>query len=216
MQQWRVYDVTLKFRERVMAGIPRTGDTGILEGWLKGQGVEEAEDRAAIAQETAQEIADQVEEVIEKNSSMFKVYNGSLVLEARQIKALLKEMASVSGFNSDYRGLKNLLQHGLFVKPHYIPLGVEEESGALERTVHTFRGSAIKRADYVETPEVSFQVWALPTNPVVRRQRRKKEGDLLFDEMLEQLFLWGQENGLGAWRTQGEGQYDLVNFKLVE
>lgn len=218
---YRRFNVAFLFRERLIGGIPKTADTELMTGWLKGQGVDE-EAIAEIAEATAAEMAEQAEraavETIRAGWSGFKMRDGRPVVEARQIKALLKEVANVSGDTRRYLGLKNLFQHGLHVRPQYIPLqvpGEEEPLAFTERVVHTFRGSSIKRADYVIRPQIGFTVGVIASNPIVARQKIRKAGDLLFDALLLKLFLLGEEDGLGAWRTQGEGKFELIEFARI-
>lgn len=222
---YRRFKIAFLFRERLIGGIPKTADTELMTGWLKGQGVDEEAAIAEIAERTAQEMAEQAEEAaastIRAGWSGFKMRGGRPVVEARQLKALLKEVANVSGDTRRYLGLKNLFQHGLYVRPKYIPLQLPEESeeegtpAFTERVVHTFRGSSIKRADYVMRPTIEFEVGVIASNPIVTRQKIRKAGDLLFDALLLKLFLLGEEDGLGAWRTQGEGKFDLVEFERI-
>jgi len=231
------YQVVLRFEERVIGGIPKTSDQELLDKWLKGQGVTDEQARAEIVEQTVEEMADQdLEEQVQKAWSGFKLKDGVPVIEERQIKALLKEVASIAGFSTTLRrpSLRQLLQHGVFTEPKYIPLlarpaDIQDSTGYTERVVHTWRGSAIKRADFVESPEIQFQILVFSNNDLVRSRWDNGKKALMtrhglppepnmtfFDTLLKTLLVMGQQIGLGAWRTQGEGKFKLVKFERVQ
>lgn len=233
------YHVTIQFNERIIGGIPKTSDKKLIDDWLKGQGVTDAKARAEIADQTAEEMAEQEEQEIEAQTtkawSGFKFRDGVPVIEERQIKAMLKEVASNAGFTTTFRrpSLRQLLQHAVFTDPQYIPLlgkpvEIQESTGFTERVVHTWRGSAIKRADFVEGPVIDFVIEVFSNNELVRsRWDDRKEtimrnhgiprarGMTFFDTLLKTLFIMGEKVGLGAWRTQGEGKFKVVEFERL-
>ncbi|KXA94703.1 hypothetical protein AKJ36_02410 [candidate division MSBL1 archaeon SCGC-AAA259I07] len=62
--------------------------------------------------------------------------------------------------------------------------------------------------DYVEGATIEFEIWV--TLPSGRENPHIRKGHL--EDMLE----LGQENGIGASRTQGYGKYDLLEFKELD
>lgn len=155
----------------------------------------------------------------ESNWTTFKRDDDGVYVEARQIEALLKETMDTLDINKGKGSVarKQTMQHGLFVKPKKIHLmrdgeSIEEPDGYEERPIHVmgFRGprTALTREDYVENAEIEFEVWVvIPNN---RENPHIRKGHL--EDMLE----LGQENGLGASRTQGYGKYDLDLFEELD
>jgi len=85
-------------------------------------------------------------------------------LEARCIKAGIKQAAGVMGLYGMMPGLKELLKEGTEVYPELIPLG-DTKAGDLQtdtRVIHTeVQGrpiNAIKRVRYLENVEIAFDV----------------------------------------------------------
>jgi hypothetical protein len=198
-EAYHVYRVLLQFRDQLHGGIPRSPE--LIKGWLEARGMSDA------AKRTEQELGDQLLEKEERAWNGFKSVNGSLVIEARQVEACLKECASVSGMTQrkEKRGLKQILQHGLFVAPPFIPLGKTLPDGCEERAVHamTRQGprTALKRTDYVDKPRIEFTIKVLPR--------------ILTDADLAELLALAQENGIGANRSQGAGKCDIVECERI-
>jgi hypothetical protein len=161
----------------------------------------------------------------------FKFVDGSLVLEERQVKAMLKECGTTLDYFRLIRGFRQLVQHGVFVEPAFIPLmrnagTVTEPDGFEDRVVHvmTAQGprSAIKRVDYLRAPaHVEFDVLVAEPNKAVhwaqaRSQSKKKEsGQALpdnWEEAWQQMWRLAQELGLGANRSQGVGKFNVTRF----
>lgn len=215
----------IQVRERLIGGIPLTGDVTIITAWLKSKGL----DLAAIeeiAEETAAEMAEQ--ETEEPTSGFKKTVDGFVCLEARCVNAMLREVATSAAYTGFFRGpsrpsLKQGLQHAVSIKPQRISLGVKDPSSTEVKPIHTFRGSAIKRANFVDQPRLVFESWIIKTNRLVTMKwggktpaekflDNRRKGFTVWDQILFNLIIYGQELGLGAWRTQYEGKFDLVSF----
>lgn len=153
------------------------------------------------------------------------------MLEERQVKAMLKECGTTLDYFRLIRGFRQLVQHGVFVEPAFIPLMrnggmVTEPDGFEDRVVHvmTAQGprSAIKRVDYLRAPaHVEFDVLVAEPNKAVhwaqaRSQSKKKEsGQALpdnWEEAWQQMWRLAQELGLGANRSQGVGKFNVTRF----
>jgi len=67
--------------------------------------------------------------------------------------------------------------------------------------------TAIKRVDYVQHVSFSFEVWVLTT----AAQEKRHVGE----EELKRMLALGQENGLGADRSQGQGKFEVTAFEKV-
>lgn len=208
---YKRYDVVIKLREKLCGGIPR--DPNMIAAWVKAKtGFDDAQTKEQVEEVTEA----MVDQAAEGSWIGFMSDDEGLYLEARNLKAMLRECASVLGILKKKRGSKQIIQHGFEVKAPggspRIRLGVKEPTGRDEKAIHvmTAQGqrNALKRVDYVEAPEVHFEVWVLHTAPAETRHIGEKE-------LVEMLTL-AQENGLGADRSQGAGKFDVVQFSVIE
>lgn len=211
----------IQIRENIVGGIPRTGDVSAIEAWLKNQGLD-FEAVAEIAQTTADEMRVQATE--EQTSGFKLTEDGELCIEARNVNAMLKEVARAAGYTTHFPNpsLKQALQHSVHIKPQRISLGVSQPTDTFVKPIHVPHGSAIKRADYVVRPTIEFEIWCLKTNRMVRRNWSEKDenylamrfkGFSLWDQVIFNLLSMGEEVGIGAWRTQYEGKYDFLQLE---
>jgi hypothetical protein len=77
---------------------------------------------------------------------------------------------------------------------------VHEATGVAQRFVHTFRGAGIQYEEYVDDAEFDFEVIA----------------DYKFDdEHWPQVWLTGEQEGIGAARSQGYGRYTVVEWEAA-
>jgi len=132
-----------------------------------------------------------------------------LYIEGRQIKAAIEEAANVAAaagkipgkkYGLTNKGLLGFVAEHIFVTEDRIPLGVTEPSGIIQRFVHTWRGAGIQYEEYVEDAKVAFSVatdWVFP------------------EEFWAQLWLTGQEQGIGASRSQGFGRYTVTAWERL-
>lgn len=153
--------------------------------------------------------------------NMFKrTKEGVLYIEGRQLKAALKEAVSVAANagkittkgwgNPDNKAylkqLKGWFPEHVFVTDKLLPLYREDgtpvtgEDGILQKFVHTHRGDAIGYEEYVENGKIIFTV--------------KTDVDLS-EEQWAMIWLTGQDQGLGASRSQGFGTYTVTEWEQV-
>ncbi|GAJ06311.1 unnamed protein product, partial [marine sediment metagenome] len=85
-------------------------------------------------------------------------------------------------------------------------LGKEEPDGSEVRIVHamTMKGprSSLKTIDYVDKPVLKFRLKVLDDGVVDRK-------------LLEAIFEYGAEHGMGQERSQDWGKYELVKLEEV-
>jgi hypothetical protein len=134
---------------------------------------------------------------------------GELYIEGRQVKACIKEAASIAmadkalkvrGWGNTNKGLMQFIPEHIFVPELVVPLGVTEPTGVDTNFVHTWRGDSIKREEYVENAKASFSVVT----------------DYDFDEdFWKQVWTRAQLNGLGASRSQGRGCFEVLRWEKV-
>ena len=213
-----IYFVEIQIRDKICGGMPKNKD--LIEAWVKS--TTKYNDEQTIAQ-TDEARAVLLEEVTERSWNGFPGDEIGIFLWARQIKALFKECATMLRLTVAKSGSKQILQHGFEVKSYFsgvnapkdadrIYLGRPKADGFYEGPIHvqTAQGprSAIKRVDYVEKALVKFEVWVLATAAGESRHVGRKE--------LEKMLTFGQENGLGADRSQGMGKFDVVTFEQIQ
>jgi hypothetical protein len=145
---------------------------------------------------------------------------GVLYIEGRQLKAALKEAVAVAANagkirtknwgdpdNAAYKKqLKGWFPEHVFVTDTLLPLRtvdgdeVTEPNGVLQKFVHTHRGDAIGYEEYVDQAVVRFHV---------------KTDVELSEEEWAMIWLTGQDQGLGASRSQGFGVYTVRAWRPV-
>ena len=195
----------------VIAGGTPT-DPKVAEGWLKTKlGIDNEKLIQDMVAETMVErgvtLAEAVEEVnAHKNLNGFKRDEQGLYIEGRQLKAALKEAASIAvaagkltqrGWGKTNKGLLSYFAEHVFVVEDRLHLGVTDASGIAQRFVHTFRGTGIQYEEYVEDAKVDFTV-------ITDHDFSEKEWAAIW--------LCGEQNGLGASRSQGYGRYEVTRW----
>jgi hypothetical protein len=130
---------------------------------------------------------------------------GLLYIEGRQLKAAIKEAGCVAmsagklkrKWGTTGKGIKSYLAEHVFVIEDTLTLGVTEPTGIMQRFVHTYKGAGIQYEEYVENAEITFTV--------VTDQD-------LSDEEWAMLWLTGEQQGIGATRSQGFGRYQMMEW----
>jgi hypothetical protein len=136
-----------------------------------------------------------------------------LFIEGRHVKAAIKEAASIAmaterlkakGWGATRKSLLGFVAEHIFVQEDRLPLSTEdgepvtEPSGVNQQFVSTFRGSGIKYEEFVERAQVKFTV----------------ASDYAFDDDdWAQIWVTGEQNGLGASRSQGYGRYEVIEWE---
>jgi hypothetical protein len=208
-----------------------------------GRDIRDEELEAMVAEKVRQlprlALEETTEEVVQ-DSLLYNTFlrgpDGNPVFEGRCVKAAFKEEANIlkeilgreakaegrgqktkrdgseagSSYNTMFR---NKVAERMFVEENLIPfmLGgktLDDVDGREEKAIHvmTMQGprSALKRYDYIESGvTLEFTVRLLNDGVVV-------EHDLL--RMLE----YGQDNGMGSGRSQGNGRYKVLEIEELE
>jgi hypothetical protein len=211
-----IYSVTVRFREYLCGGVPKNPD--LIKGWIKAK---TGFDDKTTEVQTQEALDTLTEEVTEKSWNGFPGDERGLFIWTRQVKALFKECATMLRYTVDKRGSKQIFQHGFEIKSiqpdlknahNRLYLGKKEADGFIEGPIHvqTAQGprSAIKRVDYVEGTELSFEIWVLMTATAETRHIGEKH--------IVEMLRFGQENGIGADRSQGHGKFDVTSFECTQ
>ena len=143
----------------------------------------------------------------------FRNHKGQLYVEGRQLKAALKEAASIAadvdkikarGFgNNSRKGIISFMAEHVFVPERRLFLyhdgePVMEPDDIHEGFVHTYRGHGIQQLEIVYDAEIPFTV---------------KTDHEFTDEEWAMLWSTGEDNGLGAARNQGWGTFVVTEWE---
>lgn len=206
-----IYRVKLAMRDRLYGGIPRNKD--LIKAWVEASTGYADEISEKLTEEAKDKMVDNVAE--KSWIGFYRDEKKGLYLEARCVKAAIKQCASVLGITKQKRGSKQILHEGAEVKAmdggNRLWLGKQEADGIDERPIHvmTPQGprTALKRGDYVEGVVLEFEIWVLTTAAQETRH--------IGEEQLRDILTLAQENGIGADRSQGKGKFDVVEFTKV-
>jgi hypothetical protein len=199
----------------IAGGTP--SDPRVAEAWLKTKLTDDRDAliREAVAQTmvergiTADEAAAVVGDL--KHLNGFRRDEQGLYIEGRQLKAAIKEAVSVAystgkllgeggknAWGRTSKGIHGFAAEHIVVVENRLHLGVTEASGIMQRFVHTYRGTGIQYEEYVEDAKISFTIAA--DHPFT-------------EEQWAMIWLTGQEQGIGASRSQGYGRYEVTRWE---
>jgi hypothetical protein len=194
----------------IAGGTP--SDPKVAEGWLRSK-LADKDDliREQVAQVmvergiTADEAAREID--ILKHLNGFKRDERGLYIEGRQLKAALKEAASVAvasgklaarGWGKTNKGLLSYLAEHVVVVEDRLHLGVTEATGISQRFVHAWRGTGIQYEEFCEDVKLEFTILT----------------DHEFSpEQWALIWLTGEQQGIGASRSQGFGRYTVTRWE---
>lgn len=205
---------------KIAGGIPT--DPKVAEAWLKTKLGHDNEEliRAQVAETMVERglTLDEAVAAVDANRHLngFKRdADDGLYIEGRQLKAAIKEAANTrwpAPFKwGKYKNTRDKEVGGkistsffaehVFVEEDRLYLGVAEPSGVAQRFVHTFRGAGIQYEEYCDNVEFDFTVVT----------------DHLFTaEQWGLLWLTGEQQGIGATRSQGYGRYHVTRWATVQ
>lgn len=198
-------------------------DPKVAEGWIKSKMglTSDADIQQQVAKTmaergiTAEEAAAEVN--MNRHLNGFKrASDGRLFIEGRQLKAGLKEAASCAvaadnlkprGWGKTNKGINSFLAEHMFVVEDRLYLfdenakPVTEPTGVNQRFVHTWRGSGIQYEEFVKDAMIRFTVIC----------------DYDFaDSDWAAIWTSGEQQGLGASRSQGYGRYAVTRWERVK
>jgi hypothetical protein len=212
---YKKVEVELKFRDRIYSGLPKNSE--LIKGYVKAKfGSEDS---------TTVETDLDLDNELEKVTTGFKKDDVGIYIGSYQIKAALKQYASLLRFTVKKRGSKQTVAEGLFIKGinaddnltnekiYLLPLkttpdGIHDHTG----NVPTPQGtrSILKALEYIEKPTVKFQVWVID----VRIGKAANSKDLRIED-IRTCLEFGQECGIGAHRAYESGKFDIIKFEEI-
>lgn len=203
--------------ETLAGGIP--SDPNVAKGWLDSKLRTNDELIMELVATTMIERGISEEEAVQEVSKLkhlngFKKDDSGLYIEGRQIKAMLKEavmiaanegkIASKDWGNPDNRnylkGIKGWFPEHVHVLENRVHLGVDKPSGVMQRFVHTHRGTGIQYEEYVDDAKIEFTVIT--------------DHDFT-EEQWAMIFLTGEQQGIGASRSQGYGKFTITDWEKL-
>lgn len=195
-------------------GVP--SDPKVAEGWLKTKLTDNRDDliRDMVAQTmvdrgvTAEEATELVD--INKHLNGFKRNEYGLYFEGRQLKAAIKEAASVaratdklkSRWGSTSKGVLGFVAEHIMVVEDTLNLGVTEPSRVLQSFPKNPRTgqTGIQYTEIID--EASFDFTVISDHKFT-------------DEEWAMLWLTGEQQGVGAGRSQGFGRYEVIKWEAA-
>ena len=198
---------------RIAGGIPT--DPKVAEGWLRTKLGEQSDD--IIRQQVAEVMvergvgAEEAVEIVNSNKHLngFKRDDNGLYIEGRQLKSAIKEAVSCAvavgklpsrGWGMTNKGSKAFVAEHICVVEDKLPLGVAEPTGIAQRFVHTHNGTGIQYEEYVDNAEITFTITTDHKFP---------------EEQWAMLWLTGEQQGIGATRSQGYGRYTVTRWETT-
>jgi hypothetical protein len=214
------YNARIAFRDKLLGGVPK--DPRLIEAWLRARaGLDDGDELRQAVLRTVAELGESPASngdhddpvraseqlAVRRVTTGFKVAEEGLYLEARQVKALLKECTNIlfggERWGPTRKGPKSYLAERVFVEPERLYLGITQPAG-LELIVGHHTGpagphSTLGYHEYVLRPELDFSVLVLR--------------DVITPAQWADVWVLAQQIGLGAVRSQGYGRFRLVAWQ---
>lgn len=206
------YNATLTVTN-LAGGVPT--DPRVAEGWLKTK-LADKDDliRDLVAQTmvergvTADEAASEVDKL--KHLNGFKRNNHGLYIEGRQLKAAIKEAAGVARatdklkakWGTTNKGVLGFVAEHIMVVEDTLQLGVTEPSRVLQSFPKNPRTgqTGIQYTEVID--EATFDFTIISDHKFT-------------DQEWAMLWLTGEQQGIGASRSQGFGRYEVTRWKAA-
>jgi hypothetical protein len=216
----RKYRVKIKL-ERIDGGIPEHPD--VIEDWLKAAGIKDDEE---LLKRIAEGVAtkEELDERLEKLTCTFIHDDGVPCIEARCVKAMIKQAAGVMGLYGMLTGAKELLAEGTEVYPKLVYLrsehGLEVEAKPIHVSVKGEPVSAFKRTRFLRDATADFDVHVTDRQQIMTAfnadTMRKSLRTLTLDQLRMILEYGGKFVGLGSNRSQGSGKFVVLSIEEID
>jgi hypothetical protein len=205
------YTVKIKLRD-IVGGLPM--DPKLVEKWVNATNkTKSAEEREALKNADLALLPEATEEKKEQQGIGFARKDGQLVIEGRQVKAMLKEAANIIKNNvpgEPITQLKSKVADQVFVVEEFITLGRTEPDAVEQKPIHvmTAQGprNSIKVYEICRGVNVEFTV----------KRHNQKGKQAVLEKVLLAILDYGQSIGLGADRSQGHGLFEVLSVEKDE
>lgn len=215
MKMWRYYEVELQFEDRFASALPKNPkelEDMFFHRMPSEKSIEKREERGeniVPAEEMVERIKAEVQadEEAPMGYATFKRDEGGLYYEARCVKSHMEDSAEQIRSLLDIRALRPKVKNRVYVKPQRIYLDKENPDGYEVKPVQamTRRGpiSTLKCIDYLLMPLMKFRLKVL-------------DDDVITKSILDAIFEYGGEHGMGQERGEDWGKYKVVKFEEVK
>ncbi|MBA7663018.1 hypothetical protein ES703_71051 [subsurface metagenome] len=197
---WKKYEVELQFTTQFASSTPKNPKD--IEAMLIARAPSKPPEDPTPLPELAEQVAEEVgaTEEVERGYATFKQDEKGLYYEARCVRAHIKDCANVLQTLLGIKALKSKVANRVYVEPAKIYLDKSEPDGKETRIVHamTMKGprSSLKTIDFVDTPVLKFTLKVM-------------DDGVINKDILEAIFEYGSEHGMGQERSQDWGKYKL-------
>ena len=204
---WKTYDVELRFSTPFASSTPKNPKDieRMLEARAPSKPPEDATPLPELAERVEQEVG--ATEEVERGYATFKKDGAGLYYEARCVRAHIKDCANQLQGMLGIKALKAKVANRVYVHPEKIWLGREEPDGSETRIIHamTMKGprSSLKTIDFLNDVTLKFQLRVL-------------DDGVITDDLLNSIFEYGAEHGMGQERSQDWGKYTVVSLAPVQ
>jgi hypothetical protein len=196
---------------KIAGGVPT--DPKVAESWLRANLGEKTDDQIRrMAAETMIDRGVTLDDAVAlvndtRHLNGFRRDDEGLYIAGYQLKAALKEAVSVAaaadkiklkGWGKTNKGIHSYFVEHVFVVEERLHLGVMEPSGIAQRFPHNWRGTSIQYEEYVEDAKIDFTIIS--------------DHDFTDDEWAA-IWLTGEQQGIGATRSQGYGRYEVIRWE---
>ena len=201
---WKKYNVKLHFTTPFASSTPKNPKD--IEAMLIARAPSKPPENPIPLPELAEQVAEEVEagEEVERGYATFKRDENGLYYEARCVRAHIKDCANQLQGLLGIKALKSKVANRVYVEPDKIYLDKSEPDGSETRIVHamTMKGprSSLKTIDFVDKPVLKFTLKVMDDGVIDR-------------DILEAIFEYGGEHGMGQERSQDWGKYELVKLQ---
>lgn len=205
------FNATITVRN-MAGGVP--SDPRVAEGWLRTKLTDNRDDliRDLVAQTMVERgiTADEATELVDitKHLNGFKRNEHGLYFEGRQLKAAIKEAASVARaadklkkqWGATNKGVLGFVAEHIMVVEDTLQLGVTEPSRILQSFPKNPRTgqTGIQYTEVID--EATFDFTVISDHKFT-------------DEEWAMLWLTGEQQGVGAGRSQGFGRYEVTSWE---
>ena len=222
-EAFHVRKITIKFRDKILAGIPRNGDT--LDFFMNARHMSDKDKQdfelrikqGEITEEEKAEIKETAWCVFEKD------HEEQLTVWCGDFKAMIREIFVCMGLTQrrtsknkgeESAGGRQHLQHTVSIDPLRVPFerdgkALTKPDGYVDRIKHIAdaagKRSALGRHDYVDKAEMTFTI----------RWPKVGADKIITEDDMKKVFAMAQEDGLGACRSQSMGRFDVTAWVKV-
>jgi hypothetical protein len=191
----KIYDVELTLINQMLGTVPKNRD--VYTRFIESKRPPEVEGTAEIAT------------VVDENSGWdgFHMLDGHPIVYDYFIRGFIRHAGNVIKDFPEVKikNLRSKITDLVFISPRIIMLGDNPEIGVCERPI---------RCQTAQGPRVSVKKSdTVPAGTVIQFQVKVLNENIISKKLLEQIFDYGQYQGLGEWRNGGHGTF---SYKLNE